>query len=112
WGGRGLAMSTLRCCAEFVRSPLLAALACPPLLALLAACGSAGAAGEGLDVGAAGTGEAGTDGRRAPPSFVVDVVPNAGAEAEACATQRIPLRDVQRPIDVILVLDNSVSMAL
>jgi hypothetical protein len=36
----------------------------------------------------------------------------APIDAELCAVQRIPLREVQRPIDIILVLDNSVSMAL
>jgi hypothetical protein len=38
--------------------------------------------------------------------------PAARADAELCAVQRIPLREVQRPIDIIMVLDNSVSMAL
>jgi hypothetical protein len=44
----------------------------------------------------------------------VDDEAAAGApvDAELCAVQRIPLREVQRPIDIILVLDNSVSMAL
>jgi hypothetical protein len=43
--------------------------------------------------------------------FVDEAAPAAPVDAELCAVQRIPLREVQRPIDIIMVLDNSVSMA-
>ena len=57
------------------------------------------------------TSEAG-DGEGAP-SFIADdeATPGAEPDGELCAVQRIPLREVQRPIDIILVLDNSVSMS-
>ncbi len=38
-------------------------------------------------------------------------LPSAQPDGELCAVQRIPLREVQRPIDIVLVLDNSVSMS-
>jgi hypothetical protein len=48
----------------------------------------------------------------APGSFVEGPVSASPTGADgACAVQRIPLRETQRPLDIILVLDNSVSMA-
>jgi hypothetical protein len=45
-------------------------------------------------------------------SFVEGPVSASPTGADgACALQRIPLRETQRPLDIILVLDNSVSMA-
>jgi hypothetical protein len=44
-------------------------------------------------------------------SFVGDEPGSSSEPAGACAVQRLPLRVTQSPIDIILVLDNSVSMA-
>ena len=40
-----------------------------------------------------------------------DPAPIAEPDGELCAVQRLPLREVQRPIDIVLILDNSVSMS-
>lgn len=47
-----------------------------------------------------------------PGTLLGDEAAPSAPDGELCAVQRIPLREVPRPIDVILVLDNSVSMAL
>jgi hypothetical protein len=92
-------LSTIRRCIAHVSSPLFA---------LLFAC--APAQPERVDVSTGGGRDGDLDDAR---SFVdEDEAPSAPVDAELCAAQRIPLREVQRPIDIVLVLDNSVSMAL
>jgi hypothetical protein len=88
--------SSFRRCITRVASALLLLVACAP------------AEPERVDV-ARGSGSQGdADDAR---EFVDDGAPAAPVDAELCAVQRIPLREVQRPIDIIMVLDNSASMA-
>jgi hypothetical protein len=51
------------------------------------------------------------EGSPAPGTFVDDMPSSSSDPAQACAVQRLLLRVTQRPIDIIVVLDNSVSMA-
>jgi hypothetical protein len=95
---RSSLMSTLhRCLALLGSAALPALLACAP------------AQPERVDVARGGGGGDVDEARQ----FVDEEEP-AGepADEDSCAVQRLPLREVQRPIDIIMVLDNSVSMAL
>jgi len=92
-------MPTLRRCfaSGLAGSSLLLALACAP------------AQPDRVDVATGGA----RDGDVAGASFVDDdePAPAAQPDGERCAVERLPLREVQRPIDIILILDNSVSMS-
>lgn len=104
-------MSTLRrrlTRGRFARGPFAASPRAAAGLAWALACAPAEPARVDVEASSSGDGEA----REA--SFVADdegPAPSASAGGEQCAVQRIPLREVQRPIDIILILDNSVSMA-
>ncbi|HTV23173.1 MAG TPA: hypothetical protein VMG12_31005 [Polyangiaceae bacterium] len=91
-------LSTLRRSAVLACAPLLFTLACAP------------AEPSRVDVATSDARDGDVDGAR---SFVDDdeVAGNVPVDPELCAVQRIPLREVQRPIDIIMVLDNSISMA-
>jgi hypothetical protein len=87
--------------------PGLAVLA-PASLLFSFACGLAGPTPVDVQRSEAPSGEADS------ASFIdgdEPAAPTARPDGELCAVQNIPLREVQRPIDIVLVLDNSVSMA-
>jgi hypothetical protein len=90
------------------------ALACSPLLALSLGCAFAGSQHEDLGFDSPRGGDEELEAPAEPRSFLDDeAAPRAAGDPELCGSvQHIPLRDGRRPLDVILVLDNSVSMAL
>jgi hypothetical protein len=97
-------MSTIRRCA---------ALVCPPLFVLSSACGSAEQARDDLGFGAEPRAADAVEEPDEPGSFLEDdALPRPLGDPEGCAVQHIPLRSTRRSIDIIVVLDNSVSMAL
>ena len=103
-------MSTIRRCVAFV---------CAPVFALPLACAFAGSGHEDLgfddERGADEADEADEEVEvpAEPPSFLDGEAPQRSLDDPTrCAVQHIPLRGSRQPLDVILVLDNSVSMAL
>jgi hypothetical protein len=89
-----------------VRSTALATFA-----ALALACGSAEPSREALFDGDPPE-ELATPEQPTPPAFfdASSAAPER-ADPESCAVTRVALRETRRPLDVVMVLDNSVSMS-
>jgi hypothetical protein len=98
-------MSTIRRCVAFV---------CSPVLALSLGCAFADSRHEDLGFDTPPGADEEPEAPEAPRSFLDgEAAPRAAGDPESCGSvQQIPLRSGRRPLDVILVLDNSVSMAL
>jgi len=100
-------MTTIRRCVALVCSSL------PALsLALGYGCGSAETAREELGFHVEARADDEGVAIDAPPAFLDEEAAPRAQDPELCARQRVVLREIRRPLDVILVLDNSVSMAL
>jgi hypothetical protein len=96
-------MSTIRRCV---------ALVCSSVLALSLGCAFADSEHEDLGFDAPRGADEELEAPDEPRSFLDDETAPRTAGERCGSVQHIPLRDGQRPLDVILVLDNSVSMAL
>lgn len=83
------------------------------LVVLLAGSSGCGSAESGRDALGLNESSATADESPSRPAGLVDseLPPASPVGAETCAVERIMLRETRRPIDIILVLDNSVSMA-
>jgi len=86
--------------------------ACFTLAALALACGSAEPAREALGFDQDAPEELATPEQQTAPGFFdgTGAAPER-VDPESCAVTRVTLRETRRPIDVVMVLDNSVSMA-